>query len=108
MSTTAYTMTIDGKAVTSAASINAIDPATEQVIATVPDASREQLDQAVASARHALSAWAATPLNERRAVLGRIAGILAANAPTLGALLSLEQGKPLAKAQEEVFISAHW
>lgn len=108
MSHTAYTMTIDGKAVTSAATINAIDPATEQVIAAVPDASREQLDQAVAAARHAFSAWSATPLNERRAVLGRIAGVLAANASTLGELLSREQGKPLAKAQEEVLISAHW
>ena len=108
MSHTDYTMTIDGKAVTSSATIQAINPANEQVITTVPDASREQLDQAVAAARHAFSAWAATPLTERRAVLGRIAGILAANAASLGELLALEQGKPLAKAQEEVFISAHW
>ena len=108
MSHTDYTMTIDGRAVTSTNTIQAINPATEQVIAAVPDASREQLDQAVAAARHAFSAWSATPLAERRAVLGRMAGILAANAASLGELLALEQGKPLAKAQEEVFISAHW
>ena len=108
MSHTDYTMTIDGKPVTSSATIQAINPATEQVIATVPDASREQLDQAVTAARHAFSAWSATPLTERRAALGRMAGILAANAASLGELLALEQGKPLAKAQEEVFISAHW
>ncbi len=108
MSTATHTMTIDGKAVTSAATINAVNPATEQVVGTAPDCSREQLDQAVAAARHAFSAWSATPLNERRAVLGRMAGVLAANAATLGELLSQEQGKPLAKAQEEVLISAHW
>lgn len=108
MSTATHTMTIDGKAVTAAATINAVNPATEQVVGTAPDCSREQLDQAVAAARHAFSAWSATPLNERRAVLGRMAGVLAANAATLGELLSQEQGKPLAKAQEEVLISAHW
>jgi acyl-CoA reductase-like NAD-dependent aldehyde dehydrogenase len=102
------TFTIGGRAVAAVAHFDAIDPATAQAFARVPDASREQLDDAVAAARHAFPAWAATPLDERRAVLGRIAGTLMAQAAPLAALLSREQGKPLAKAQEEIMAAAYW
>src|SRR3546814_9758073 len=52
-----YTMTIDGKSATSSDSLETFNPATEEVIARVPDASREQLEQAVTVARRAFLAW---------------------------------------------------
>ena len=103
-----FTMTIDGRAVTSTQRLSVTDPATGQVFAEVPDCSSEQLDAAVASARRAAPGWAATPLVERRAVLGAIAGTLMAHKDALGALLVQEQGKPMARAVEEVMTAAYW
>lgn len=105
---TQLTMTIGGQATSSAASIPVIDPATGETFAQAPDASQAQLDEAVAAARHAFAPWSATPLNERRAILGNVAGVLMTHLDTLAALLTQEQGKPLARAKEEIMISAHW
>ncbi|MBI3381813.1 MAG: aldehyde dehydrogenase family protein [Aquabacterium sp.] len=105
---TQLTMTIGGQATSSAASIPVIDPATGEVFAQAPDASQAQLDEAVAAARHAFAPWSATPLNERRAILGNVAGVLMTHLDTLATLLTQEQGKPLARAKEEIMISAHW
>lgn len=105
---TQLTMTIGGQATSSAASIPVIDPATGETFAQAPDASQAQLDEAVAAARHAFAPWSATPLNERRAILGNVAGVLMTHLDTLATLLTQEQGKPLARAKEEIMISAHW
>lgn len=105
---TQLTMTIGGQATSSAASIPVIDPATGETFAQAPDASQAQLDEAVAAARHAFAPWSSTPLNERRAILGNVAGVLMAHLDTLATLLTQEQGKPLARAKEEIMISAHW
>jgi len=105
---TQLTMTIGGQATSSAASIPVIDPATGEAFAQAPDASQAQLDEAVAAARHAFAPWSATPLNERRAILGNVAGVLMTHLDTLATLLTQEQGKPLARAKEEIMISAHW
>jgi acyl-CoA reductase-like NAD-dependent aldehyde dehydrogenase len=48
-----YLMTIDGKSVGADCQLEAFNPATKEVIALIPDASREQLDEAVESAREA-------------------------------------------------------
>lgn len=103
-----FTMTIGGKAVTSAASFKVVNPANEQAFAMAPDASREQLDQAVAAARAAFPAWSATPYAERQALVAGIAGILAANVDGLHRLLTREQGKPHPDAQWDVMGGAHW
>ena len=49
----AFTHTIDGRGVPSASSFDVINPATGAVFARCPDASRAQLDEAVAAARRA-------------------------------------------------------
>lgn len=108
MSLSSYTMTIAGRPVGADRSLQAVDPATGEAFAHVPDASRAQLDEAVAAARHAAPAWAATPLSERRALLGQIAGVLMTRRDELAALLTREQGKPLAKAAEELMAAAYW
>ena len=103
-----YTMTIDGKPATSSDVIEAINPATEAVIATVPDATREQLDQAVAAAKRAFPAWSARPLAERQALVTRIGEVLQSHAEDLSRLLTLEQGKAKPGADWEIGGSIAW
>ncbi len=103
-----YTMTIGGKGVAGASSFDVLNPANEQVIGQAPDASREQLDEAVAAARKAFPAWAATPIAKRKELLLAMAGTIAANGEDLKRLLTSEQGKPHADAFGDVMGGAYW
>lgn len=103
-----FTMTIGGRPVTSPSTIAVVNPATEEVIATPPDATQQQLDEAVAAARAALPAWSATPIEQRQKAVAAIAAAFMANAEGLAKLLTREQGKPLAAAQSEIKASAWW
>lgn len=104
----AYRMTIAGKLVDAAAQFSAYNPATKEVIARVPDASRAQLDEAVAAARSAFTAWRNTPLAERQEAVAGIGRAIAGNAESFMALLTKEQGKPRAGAEWEILGSAYW
>jgi acyl-CoA reductase-like NAD-dependent aldehyde dehydrogenase len=103
-----YTMTIGGKAVASAASFAVVNPANEDEIGKAPDCSAQQLDQAVAAARAAFPAWSAAPIEDRRAALNAIAGVIAANMEELKRLLTREQGKPHEGAIADVMGGAYW
>jgi acyl-CoA reductase-like NAD-dependent aldehyde dehydrogenase len=103
-----YLMTINGRLVAGPRSFQAFNPATRSVIAEVPDASKEQLDQAVESAAIAFKTWSRTPLAERRAALNAMADAIEQAAPQLMALLTKEQGKPRAGAEWEIGGSAIW
>lgn len=103
-----YTMTINGEAATSSDSFNAYNPATEEVIATVPDASRDQLEAAVAAAKRAFPAWAARPVEERQDLVSKIGEVIENNAEEFMRLLTLEQGKARAGAEWEIGGSAIW
>ncbi len=92
---TDYSMLINGKSVGAKTSIEVLNPATEAVIATVPEASPAQLDEAVAAARQALPGWSGQSLKERRALILKIADRLEENIGELAQLLSEEQGKPI-------------
>ncbi|MBS0282849.1 MAG: aldehyde dehydrogenase family protein [Proteobacteria bacterium] len=104
----AFALTIGGKAVPCADSFAVIDPATGAEFAQCPLASVAQLDQAVAAARVAFPGWAATPIERRAEMIHAFADALAAEADDLGALLSREQGKPLAAAVGEIHGAIHW
>ena len=90
-----YSMLINGKSVGAENSIEVLNPATEAVIATVPEASPAQLDEAVAAARQALPGWSGQSLEQRRALILKIADRLEENIGELAQLLSEEQGKPI-------------
>ena len=102
------TLLIDGQSIPSDATFGVVNPATEEVFAQAPEASRENLDAAVAAARKAFPAWRAKSLDERRAVLLSMADAVEADLPTLAELLTREQGKSLANAQFEVGGTAMW
>ncbi len=103
-----YTCTVDGRAETAENTADVFNPATREVIAKVPVASREQLDGAVAAAREAFSAWADTPLKERQRLVAAMGDRLEAHAEEMMALLTREQGKPRAGAEWEVYGSVAW
>jgi len=103
-----YTMTIGSAGQGSASTFEAFNPATEQVIAHVPDASREQLEQAVQAASDAFPAWSARPVEERQALVAKIGDVIETHAKELMRLLTREQGKARAGAEFEIFGSAAW
>ena len=97
-----FNLLIDGKMVPGDLTMPVLNPATEEVLAQCPRASRSQLDAAVAAAKAAFPAWAATPIEERRKLVIKMAEAIEANTSELARLLTSEQGKPLADATGEV------
>ncbi|GAB5469348.1 MAG: aldehyde dehydrogenase family protein [Rhodospirillales bacterium] len=73
------------------------------VIGTYAQASAPQLDAAIAAARQAQALWQRSGPEKRHAVLQAIGEELMARAQELGALLSREEGKPLAEGKGEVY-----
>lgn len=97
-----FRLLINGELVDGASTFEVLNPATEEVLAIAPRASADQLDEAVAAAARAFRTWSQTSIEERRTVLVAIADALAADAPEMARLLTMEQGKPLAEAQGEI------
>ncbi len=78
------------------------NPATGEVTANVPLASRAELDKAVAVAKNAFPAWAAiTPLQRSR-VMFRFKGLIEANLERMAKIVSEEHGKVLNDAKGSV------
>ncbi|MDU6829596.1 MAG: aldehyde dehydrogenase family protein, partial [Bradyrhizobium sp.] len=97
-----YHLLIGGALVPGETTMPVINPATEEVLTDCPRASKDQLDAAVAAAKAAFPAWAATPITERRRLIGKMADIIETHANDLARILTSEQGKPLADATGEV------
>jgi succinate-semialdehyde dehydrogenase/glutarate-semialdehyde dehydrogenase len=83
-----------------------IDPATEQVVGSVPLADEAHVDAAAASAARGFGVWRRISALERSRVLARAAALMRERAPRMAADLCTEQGKPLAEALREVTLSA--
>jgi aminobutyraldehyde dehydrogenase len=75
-----------------------LDPATGNCIAEVAEASRSQIDAAVAAAQAAAGGWAQTVPKDRAALLLRLADRIEADAAAYARLESDNTGKPLAAA----------
>src|SRR5215470_15282085 len=97
-----FRLLIGGKLVEGAGTLDVINPATGRVLTTAPRADRGQLEQAVAAAKAAFPAWAATPLRVRGGLLVKLADALEAEQSEFARLLTQEQGKPLPQAQWEI------
>jgi len=101
-----FSHTIGGAGFSGSHRFGVIDPATAQVFAQCPEATRDQLDAAVAAARKAFSTWGSMPVEERRAYVNALAQLLRSEVGTLAPLLTQEQGKPLKEAEREILSSA--
>ncbi|MFC5833948.1 aldehyde dehydrogenase family protein [Nonomuraea insulae] len=95
------TIFIDGKWVESAGAgtLTVVNPATEEPIATVPRGHAEDVDRAARSAARAFESWSVSTVEERLAVLTRIADILEARAEEVTRTIVSEVGTPVTVAR---------
>lgn len=82
--------------------MNIINPATHELISTVPTDDQQSIDKKVIEAREGQKIWAAFPLTERIDILQKFAGLLLTNLQECAEILTSEVGKPLQQAKNEV------
>jgi succinate-semialdehyde dehydrogenase/glutarate-semialdehyde dehydrogenase len=87
--------------------VEVVNPATEETVGAVPAASADDVALAVATAEAAFPEWAATDVERRASILGAAASLIEEHAGEVAALLTSEQGKPVAEAVGEVRHLAH-
>ena len=90
----------------SGASFEVRNPATGGVLATVPKMGAAETRRAIEAANQAWAAWRAQPAKARAAVLRKWSDLMLANADDLAAIMTAEQGKPLAEAKGEIGYAA--
>ena len=83
-----------------------INPANGQILAQLPHASRNDLDNALAAAQSAFGGWRATAPLERARILRAAATLLRERVDTIAHSMTLEQGKPLREARLELLAAA--
>ena len=103
----AMTHTIDGRAQKSSVLFDVINPATDASFARCPDATKEQLDLAVSSARRAFGDWSKLTFANRRKYLHKFAERVQDYAQELATVITREQGKPLSNAVREMAGTVH-
>jgi succinate-semialdehyde dehydrogenase/glutarate-semialdehyde dehydrogenase len=82
------------------------DPATGEVVGTVPDAGEAEVRAAIDAADAAFGDWKSLPAIERGRILRRAADTIRERKAEIGAVMTAEQGKPLAEATGEVDYAA--
>src|SRR5262252_10195102 len=99
---------IDGGWVESAgrAAIDVDNPATGEIIGSVPRLGRAETRTAIEAAARACPAWRKKTAKERAVVLRRWFDLMIANQEDLAQLMTAEQGKPLGESRGEVAYAA--
>ena len=97
---------IDGAWITGDAWVTVDNPATGEGIGRVPNFGAAEAEQAIAAAERAMPAWAARAAKDRAQILRRFFELMMQHQDELAALLTLEQGKPLAEAKGEMAYAA--
>lgn len=94
-----YSLLIAGEAVEASGGYEVINPATEQVVGVAPNASVDQAQAACAAAKEAFDGWSRTPVEERCAILDRIAGVIDAHRDELVTVVQAETGATMRVAK---------
>jgi succinate-semialdehyde dehydrogenase/glutarate-semialdehyde dehydrogenase len=99
---------IDGewRASRSGLTIPVIDPATDDAIGTVAHAGIADLEDAIAAVEKGFKTWSATGAYARAKIMRKAADILRSRVDAIAALMTAEQGKPLAEAKGETLAAA--
>ena len=79
-----------------------IDPTTGEAFQSVPVATQEHIDRAVAAAREAQAEWKTRTYTERAEVLERCVQLFEEHREEIARIVTQEQGKPLAESRGEV------
>ena len=93
---------IEGEWVSGTRTLAVLNPANSETIATVADGTRQDAERAVEAAHRSFASWKKVTAKERGAILRRWHDLILENAEDLGALMTWEQGKPLAEAIGEI------
>ena len=88
--------------------LDVTNPATGAVITSVPDSGAAEARAALDAAHAAFATWRKVPAKQRAAIIKRWNDLVLAHQDDLGALISLEQGKPLAEGKGEVAYAASY
>src|SRR5215471_14397897 len=88
------------------ATVNVDNPATGEILGTVPKLGAAETRAAIEAANAAFAAWSKKTGKERAVVLRRWFDLMMANQEDLARLMTLEQGKPLAESRGEVAYAA--
>jgi len=86
--------------------INVTNPATGEIIGTIPKMGASETRRAIEAANAAYPAWRARTAGERAAILRRWYELLLENQEDLAVLMTAEQGKPLAESKGEIVYAA--
>ena len=99
---------VDGAwvAARSGATIGVDNPATGDVVGTVPKFGALETCEAIEAASRAFPAWRTKTAKERAAVMRRWFELMMANQEDLAHLMTTEQGKPLSESRGEVAYAA--
>ncbi len=99
-----FTEAADGKV------FKTISPSSEEVLSEVAQATAEDVDRAVKSARKAFESWSALPGSERAKYLFRIARVIQERSRELAVLESLDNGKPIRESRDAdlPLVAAHF
>jgi acyl-CoA reductase-like NAD-dependent aldehyde dehydrogenase len=100
-------LTIGGSAVAGGSTFGVVNPATAEVFAQAPSATREQLDGAMRAAARAYRVWRGDEAVRREALRAAARTVLG-SVGELADLLTAEQGKPRAEAATEVRAAGAW
>ena len=83
--------------------IDITDPATQEVIAKVPQTTDDEINQAVAAAQKAFQTWRKTPITTRARIFLKYQALIREHMDELAEILTAEQGKTIADARGDVF-----
>ena len=99
---------INGEWVTTSDSLEVDNPATGEVIATIPQLDADAVNQAVTAANEAFKLWRKKTPAERGELVYKWYELMVAHTDELATIMTTEQGKPLAEAKGEIAYAASY
>ena len=93
---------INGKSVASAKYFETINPATQEVLAEVASGGEAEVHAAVASAKAAFPAWAATPAPQRAKLIRKLGELIAAHVPEIAQMETKDCGQTISQTGKQL------
>jgi 5-carboxymethyl-2-hydroxymuconic-semialdehyde dehydrogenase len=93
---------INGKSVTSSSYFETINPATQEVLAEVALGGELEVNAAVAAAKAAFPAWAATPAPQRAKLMRKLGELIAAHVPEIAQMETKDCGQTISQTGKQL------
>lgn len=94
-----FSMLVNGQPVTTARTFSVQNPATEEIVAKVPEVDPAIVERSLVAARDAFPLWSGMPLSQRRPIILKCADLLERHRDAIIDLLIAETGKPIDNAE---------